>query len=61
MTPEAILKEIRRRRHRVHATQADIARIQAARASGRWAPVHQSRLYRLHSAEYCELLEVTAH
>ncbi len=59
MTPEAILTAMRRRRQSIHATRADIARIVEARRTGDWAPVYQSRLYRLYSAEYCELLEVT--
>ncbi|MCL5116600.1 MAG: hypothetical protein M1272_05555 [Firmicutes bacterium] len=60
MTPEAILTEMRRRRQSIHTTQADIERIAEARRTARWGRVHQSRLYRIHSAEYCELLEVTA-
>ena len=59
MTAEAILMEMRRRRQSIHTTRADIDRIAEARQTGDLTPVHQSRLYRLHSAECCELLEVT--
>jgi len=46
---EAILKQLRQRRLSVHATIADIVRIAKTRETGKWALVHQSRLYRLHS------------
>ncbi|NMP24401.1 hypothetical protein [Sulfobacillus harzensis] len=60
MTVDAILTEMRRHRQSLHVTRADVGRITEARRTGRWERVHQSRLYRLHSAEYCELLDVTA-
>ena len=59
MTDAAILTAMRRRRETVHITRADIARIAKARRTGDWTPVYRSRLYRLHSGEYCELLTVT--
>ncbi|NMP24597.1 hypothetical protein [Sulfobacillus harzensis] len=60
MTVDAILTEMRRRRQSIHTTRADIDRITEARRTGRWERVYRSRLYRIHSAEYCELLEVAA-
>ena len=60
MTSDAILMEMQRLRSVFHATRADIDRIAEARRTGCWTAVHRSRLYRLHSAEYCTLLEVTA-
>ena len=60
MTPDMILIEMHRRRRVLHATRADIDRIAEARRTGCWTAVHRSRLYRFHSAEYCELLEVIA-
>lgn len=57
---EAILKKIQSKREKSYTTKKDIKRIQEARKSGNWSDVYKSRLYRLHSGEYCELLEYIA-
>lgn len=54
---DQILAKIRSKRSKSYTTKADIKRIQEAQASGDWSAVHASRLYRLHSGEYCELLQ----
>lgn len=55
-----VLDEIRRRcnTEKSHTTKADIKRIEEAKQSGDWSAVYNSRLYRLHGGEYCELLSV---
>jgi len=58
MIPQHVLEEIRRRRVPSRTTLSDIRRILEARESGDWSAVHQSRLYRCYSGEYCELLAV---
>jgi hypothetical protein len=43
---------------RSYTTLTDITRILQARETDNWNEVYTSRLYRLHSGEYCELLSV---
>ncbi|MEK5060963.1 hypothetical protein MHB81_21740 [Paenibacillus sp. FSL H7-0326] len=52
-----ILSKIRSKRENSQTTMADIKRIVAAYESGDWSEVIDSKLYREHSGEYCELLE----
>jgi len=55
-----IMDEIKKRRSfdKCYTTLADVRRIQKAKESGDWTKVYNSRLYKLHGGEYCELLSV---
>lgn len=55
-----ILNRIASKREKSHTTAADVIRINEAQSTGDWSKVHASRLYRLHSGEYCQLLEIIA-
>lgn len=52
-----ILAKIQEKRKGSVATLADIRRILLAKVTLDWSEVYESRLYKEHSSEYCELLE----
>ena len=52
------LEEIKSKREKSYTTIADVKRIINAMETDDWNEVKNSRLYRLHGGEYCELLGI---
>lgn len=55
---DSILAEIQQRRQHSYITKVDIIKIMEAEVNNNWTQVYSSKLYNLHSPEYCELLSV---
>ena len=55
---DSILAEIQQRRQHSYTTKLDIIRILEAKTTDNWTEVYSSKIYNLHSGEFCELLSI---